>query len=162
MGAAAVYAQLSDVEARLSSFPLESGKFSANTIPTKDQVSTWLCEYEAKLNACLFGGGLPAPYNTQHATSVLGTIVATVVEGRVRQVYAAARGSGDDDGLELIEMFKDKCMDIRMNPSWWADALGEGVQSSVRDADGYVLNNRDNKSISAGDFAPQFKRDTIF
>ena len=162
MGIKAVYAQVKDVEARLSSFPLEGGKFTKNTEPTVDHVARWLCEYEAKLNACLYGVGLPAPYSSKHALYVLGVIVATAVEGRVRQVYAAARGGGDDDGQEQLQAFKDACKDIRENQSYWADALGEGTQVADRNADGYVLNNNDGKSIGAGDFAPTFTKGMVF
>lgn len=158
----AEYATATDVEARLVGFPATVVPFSADTEPTLTQVQAWLDDGETTLNGSLHGAGLPAPYTGGDAKTILGEILTDLVEGRVRNVISGARGSPDRDGDKLIERFHAVCKDFLKTKEFWAGVLGAGPQSSERRAHGYVLDNNDGKSISAGDFEPWVDIDEKF
>lgn len=156
--AASDYTRVDDIGDRLKyTFP---NGFSTSTTPSRDRVSKWIEEAEAKLNNTLNAAGITTPVTNNSGRIELGVYVANYVEGRIRQVLAAAGGDGDnDDGVELIQSLFDVCADIRNNQPWWADKLASG-SGGVRQLFAHPTDDVDGRPITA--FAPKFTRDDKF
>jgi hypothetical protein len=108
----AEYAALTDVQARLAGRTID-----ASSLPSSTQVEGWLDEAEAELNGTLISAGLPAPYDSAHAKTILGRWVTDYAEGRTRRAYASAGGdSTAQDGKDLIETWDRRLHDIVTPP----------------------------------------------
>lgn len=127
---AATYTVLLDVSDRLvGTYP--SG-FSATTKPDDTRVQAWLDETEDVINQVLLAVGLgPTPYTAAAAKSILRTVTADVVEGRVRQTLASAGGDGaNDDGKALIARLDTFTRDLQVRTDHWGDVLAGGASGS--------------------------------
>lgn len=154
----ATYATITDIRARLPYRDID-----ATSTPTETQALAWLDEAEALANGCLQGGQLPAPYTSTQAKLILKSKVLDYVEGHLRNAHATAGGDGtNDDGNEKLELFQTWLDDVKLRPTMWGSILGEGAgPASARRVRSYIRGNADGKSVTDGDFEPQFTKDDL-
>lgn len=131
----------------------------ATSTPSSTDVNTWLERAEAKLHAALISGGIATPITSTHGVSVMKDWTEDYAEGRLRKAYASADGDGDnEDGEDLIEAFRELCKDIVNNPHIYDAMLNNAATEATRRVRGYVTDNTEDKTVSAGDFAPTFTK----
>lgn len=149
-----IYTSTDDVLARVA----YRGQAIADGTPSLAQVSTWLDEAEARLDATLARAGI-AMAASRYA--VVRPFIADDAAGLVRMAFAATGGDGqNDDGKDLRERFDAFLASILDDPEGWGRALSGAAPPSAGASRlrSYQTDNRDGLSIAAGDFAPTFKR----
>ncbi len=153
------YATSSDVQARDPYRPI-----SATTSPTTTQVTQWLTEADALLNGALQAGQISTPVTSANGLEILKSWACDYGEGHLRMAYAASGGDGSNtDGRDLLEKFYKILEDILDNPARYGAMLQGGTAgSSARRLRGHVLDNADNLTVEAGDFAPKVTKDEVF
>jgi hypothetical protein len=150
------YAALSDVRGRLPGRTI-----SATSKPSQTDVDTWITEGEALLDGVLASIGLSVPVTSPaRAVIILKAWTLLYAEGHTRMAFASAGGDGANaDGKDLVEQFEAKINWILAHPNDALSQLASGdAPDSARRMRGYVLDNRDGKTVSNGDFAPTFTK----
>ncbi len=151
-----LYAKSADVEARVPYRPA----LTSDSDPSVEMVDQWIKEAEAKMNGRLRSVGIGLPITDTDGVEILRMWITDYAEGRLRKSYAAAGGDADnEDGQELIDRFDETLNTIANDWAGTAAMLNAGGASdSNRVIRGNVLDNADGKTISGGDFAPEFQK----
>ena len=141
------YASTSDVAALVPYRPI-----SSTTNPSTTQVSGWVDQAEAQIDAILRGVGLSVPATDAKTVLEFREAVAWKVSGVLLQAYASAVGDpGNTTGESRIKDWNDWLERVRTNPSQYGAEFGQGTSAT----------NLTAFSISSGlaksNFAPSFK-----
>lgn len=149
------YATTSDVQAR---DPYRT--ISVGSKPSEAQVTAWITETEALLNSSLRAAQIYSDSFGADALAILKSWTVDRVSGLVRMAYAAAGGDGaNKDGQDLVDAFAALLKEIRMSSSFYGAMLLQGsAPDAARRLRGYVLDNIDDQTVAAGDFAPTFTK----
>lgn len=145
------YAVIGDVQARFQGFT-----FSATSKPTQTQTEAWITEAEAMLEGAMLAGGLTVPNTVTRGIEILTSWACDYAEGHVRNALAAsANDASNEAGKAKLEAFDARVNWILENSSMAGQMLeGGDAPNAARKVRSYALRNDDNKTISAGDFAP--------
>lgn len=141
------------------------GSFGANSKPTSTAVADWITTAQAIVDGNLAAGNITAPADGTNGARILGELVLDYVEGRVRLARDAMGdtdgGDIEQDGVFLISQFNATMLDIRQNPDKWSATInGADSDSGAVHVRAYTLSNIDSLTVSDGDFAPIFERET--
>lgn len=147
-----VYVSTADVLARV---PARAP--GASDEPSEVQISAWLDEAEARLDATLARVGITLAASRYAAVR---PYLADEGAGLVRQAYAANGGDGSNlDGDKLRARFDAFLQSILDDPDGWSSALGGGgATGAASRLASYATDNRDGLTVANGDFAPVFRR----
>jgi hypothetical protein len=132
---------------------------SASSKPTLAQVTAWIEEGDARLNAVLARAGVETPVEDAQALVILRSWTMLYAEGRTRMAFASGGGDGtNDDGKDLIAKFDELLQWIRENPTAAAAELSEtgSAPDTSRRMRSHVLDNAHGLSVDNGDFDPKF------
>lgn len=129
---------------------------SASTSPSTSEVEQWLAEAELALVGALGGAGVSVPEASDDGANLIRAWASEYPLGKVKIAWLDQL----DEGRELVSRFWERLSDIRANPSFYDAMLSGGsAGDSSRQCRGYVLDNKDGKSIGNGDFDPIFDED---
>lgn len=147
------YVTTAQVGARLPYRTIDSA-----SSPSASQVDEWIDEAEAILNGALSTIEVTAPITAAAGIKICRSWVLDYAVGHTRMAYAAAGGdSGNDSGVDEIERFNERIEDIFRNSSRYNAMLSGGAGSdSSRQIRAYTTDNADSKTVSGGDFDPNF------
>ena len=152
------YATYSDVGARTPARTID-----ATSMPTATQVSAWVDEGEALLGGALSAGQITIPITDASGIKLMRSWTCDYAEAHLRMAWASTANDGNPDGQQLLDRFNATIDDIYSHPSRYQASLWSGASSeSTRRVRGYVLDNDDSKSITNGDFAPEFEKGDVF
>ncbi len=138
--------------------------FSTTSKPTLLQIEKELDDAESLLEGTLDAIGVGVPITTARGIKNMRAWTCDYVEGYIRKVLAGAFGDdAGDDGTVLFTKFADLLEDMRDNsPHYSAMLEGGAVSGTARRVRSYVTDNADSKTVSSGDFIPEWTRDEKF
>ena len=113
----------------------DSGVFTSSTDPSLAQVKSFIADVESALDGHLQAIGLAVPFAAGSVgESRARNYVLTGVVGLVYSAYSRAGGdTGDVDGEDMIEQFRQHLKDIQTNQVYWKSyysAAASTAQSS--------------------------------
>lgn len=148
------YASSSDVSARLAGRTID-----ASSKPTSTQVEQWITEAEARLTGALRAANVSMPVTDTDGIETLKSWACDYAEGHTRKAWVSADGEGSVEANNLLEAFEKRLVDIKESPSWYEAMLQSGDGNASVRVRAYVLSNADSKTITDGDFDPEFDRE---
>lgn len=130
--------------------------------PTSTEVLVWVDDVEAIADGYLAAAGISPPVTSTRGIKILRGLVATRVAGMVERAYSSIRNEGDEVGADRKDEFDEFFDRVRADPAWAKGVLGIDTGTTASGLRAYVTDNTDSKTVSAGDFDPEFGKDDEF
>ena len=135
-------------------------KITATSKPSEGDITAWIARLEARLKGTFQAASLKAEYTDANAKSIIQDWISFAAAGRVELAFASAGGALTDQSapfVTAVDKFEKLLEDIHNDRDKYGAILGGGAApSTALRLRAYVLNNDDDKTISNGDFTPQF------
>lgn len=148
------YAAIGDITARLPQRTIDG-----SSQPTQTQVEGWIDQIEALVNGHLEASGISTAVTASRGIVLLRGFVADRVSARVERAFASIRNEETDIGADARDALDDFLLIVQRDPARAKAMLGVDSGTSSSNLRAYVTDNDDSKTISGGDFDPEFEKD---